>query len=341
MRGFWILVGLAAAASGQAATPLATATVERREVPHTYAADGLVEATKQSTVSAQISGRITEINFDIGDVVKKGQVLVRIDDTAANQALNESQAVLAQAEAAHENAKANFERTKQLFDRNFVSQAALDRAEAEHRSAESQLEARKASVAIAADTLGHTTVIAPYGGVVLARHVELGEVATPGKPLMTGFDPSELRVVVNVPQDQVRQVRAFGEAMVELPALGRQIEPVTVTVRPGADPRTHTTQVRLDLPPNQLDTYPGMFARAHFVVGKVAKTLIPAAAVLRRSELTAVYVLDEKATPRLRQVRVGEPVGETEVEVLAGLAPGEKVALDPVKAGIAASGTGN
>jgi len=341
VRGFWIWLGLMVAASSQAADPLSTAPVERREVAHTYAADGVVEATKQSTVSAQISGRITEINFDIGDLVRKGQVLVRIDDTAASQGLNESRAVLAQAEAAYGNAKANFERTQRLFEQKFVSRAALDRAEADYRSAKSQFEARRASVAIAANNLDHATVIAPYGGVVLARHVELGEVATPGKPLMTGFDPGELRVVVNVPQSQVRQVRALAEAKVELPALRRWVEPVTVTVQPGADPRTHTTKVRLDLPPDQRDVYPGMFARAHFVVGKATKTLVPATSVLRRSELTAVYVVDDKGKPRLRQVRIGEPVGENSIEVLAGLAPGENVALDPVKAGIASARTGD
>jgi len=339
MEKLWIVLGWLVVTAAQAAEPLATATVVRREVSLTYAADGLVEATKQSTVSAQISGRITAINFDVGDVVKKGQVLVQIDETAAGQALNESKAVLAQAQAGYENAKANYERTQRLFEQKFVSRAALDRAEAEFRSAESALQARKASVGMAANTLGHATVLAPYGGVVLARHVELGEMATPGTPLMTGFDPGELRVAVNVPQDKVRQVRALGDAMVELPALKRWVKPVAVTVRPGADPRTHTTEVRLDLPPDQADAYPGMFARGHFVIGKGDKTLIPATAVLRRSELTAVYVVDDKGAPRLRQVRIGEPVGETEVEVLAGLAPGEKIALEPVKAGMAAAST--
>jgi membrane fusion protein, multidrug efflux system len=331
-----LLLGWLATAAAYA-EPLATAPVVQREVDLTYAADGVVEALRQSTVSAQISGRITELDFDVGDRVRNGQVLVRIDDTEVSQALNESRAVLAQAEANYENAKANYERTRQLFDRAFVSQAALDRAEAEYRSAKSQMEARRASAGIAANTRSYATVIAPYDGVVLARHVELGEMASPGKPLMTGFDPRELRVVVNVPQDKVREVRAIRTATVELPALRHWVKPTNMSVRPGADARTHTTQVRLELPANQADAYPGMFARVHFVVGRAKKTLIPSSAVLRRSELTAVYAVDDKGAVRLRQVRMGEPVGEQDVEVLAGLSPGEKVAIDPVKAGIVAS----
>jgi multidrug efflux pump subunit AcrA (membrane-fusion protein) len=113
-------------------------------------------------------------------------------------------------------------------------------------------------------------------------------------------------------------------------------------VLPAADPRTHTVTARVYLPDNQPGILPGMFARAHFVTGKAKKLLVPAAAVLRRGEVTAVYVIDEKSAARLRQVRLSEPFtvgGQTPGgfhEVLAGLSAGEKVALDPVKAGITA-----
>jgi RND family efflux transporter MFP subunit len=337
LNNLLIFIAFVAASSVQAAEPLAVAVAERRQVDVTYAADGVVEAARQSTVSAQISGRIREIGFDVGDAVKKGQILVRIDDSEVSQALSESQAVLAQAEANYGNAKANYERSKRLFEQKFVSQAALDRAEAEYRSAQSQVEARRAGVGIAATTRSYATVIAPYSGVVLARHVEIGETVAPGKPLMTGFDPSGLRVVANVPQDKIGTVRASGAATVELPTLGRRVKPTEITIKPGADVRTHTTQVRLDLPPDLGDAYPGMYARAHFVVGRAEKLLVPASAVLRRSELTAVYVLDAQGNARLRQVRAGEAVGENEIEILAGLSPGDKVALDPVKAGMAST----
>jgi len=335
VRRLLVLMAILAIPAAGAVEPLAHAPAQLREVELTYAADGVVEPVRQSTVSAQISGRIVEISFDTGDTVRKGQVLVRIDDTEVSQALNESQAVLAQAEANYHNAKANYERSQRLFEQKFVSQAALDRAEAEYRSARSQMEARQAGAGIAAATRGYATVIAPYNGVVLTRHVEIGETVAPGKALMTGFDPGELRVVANVPQDKVREVRAVRAATVEFAALGLRVKPTAVTVKPGADVRTHTTQVRLDLPANLPDVYPGMFARAHFVVGRASRLLVPASAVLRRSELTAVYVVDGQGLPRLRQVRVGEPVGDREIEVMAGLSPGENVALDPVKAGMA------
>jgi membrane fusion protein, multidrug efflux system len=160
-------------------------------------------------------------------------------------------------------------------------------------------------------------------------------MATPGRPLMTGFDPSTLRAIATVPQAQLAAVEAASGARVEIPSLGRWINARQVTVVPSADPRTHTTSVRLDLPSDVRGVYPGMFARAHFITGKATRLLVPRTAVIQRSEVTAVYVLDADNVPRLRQIRLGAGGDETHVEVLAGLRPGERVAVEPVKAGIA------
>ncbi len=103
---------------------------------------------------------------------------------------------------------------------------------------------------------------------------------------------------------------------------------------PSADPRTHSTQVRIELPEEVRGVYPGVFARAHFVVGSAPRLMVPRAAVLRRSELTAVYVVVEGGAPQLRQVRLGTVSDERGIEVLAGLKAGERVALEPVKAGM-------
>jgi len=331
----WILgVLLLGAATVQAAEPLAVAPAQYREVEQTYSADGLVEATRQSTVSAQIGGRVKEINFDVGDRVNKGQVILRIDEREAVQALAGSQAQVLQAQANMQNAKSTYERARQLFAQKFISQAALDKAQADYKIALAQAAASEASTGQASLAHGYTAVIAPYSGIVAARLVEVGELVMPGKPLMTGFDPAEMRVVVSVPQDQLLGIGARPEALVEAPSLNRWIKAASTTIQPVADARTHSTQVRVYLPKNEAGVYPGMFVRAHFVVGKANKLVIPASAVLRRSEVVAVYVVDEKGGVKLRQVRLGEASPDGAVEVLAGLNPGEKVALDPVKAGM-------
>jgi len=323
-----------------AAEPLATVAVQAREVDLTYSAEAVVEAVKQSTVSAEISGRVTQILFDVGDAVQKGQVLLRIDPNEVGQVLVESEAQFAATQANAVQARAQYERSHQLFSKGFISQAALDKAAAEFKAAEAQATARRAGVSIAATRNRQATVVAPYSGVVAARHIELGEMATPGKALMTGFDPQTLRVTASIPQYKLTQVRdglrQTQAASVEFSGQNKRIAvpAKAISIQPAADAQTHTTRVRLDLPATLTEVYPGQFARVHFAVGRGQKLLVPQSAVVRRSEVTAVYVVTAPGEVQLRQVRLGEAVSEGEIEVLAGLSGGEQIALDPVKAGM-------
>ncbi len=317
-----------------AGEPLATVPAQFREVAQVYSAEGVVEATRQATVSAQISGRVKEINFDIGDKVKKGQVILRIDEREADQAMAGSAAQARQAEAALQNAKSNYERSVQLFEQKFISQSALDKSQSDYKIAQEQAAASEAGAKQSELAQAYTSVTAPYSGVVSARMVELGEMVSVGKPLMTGFDPSQMRVIVNVPQYKLAEIGVHPKVKIEIPSLSHWITASTVVVQPAADVRTHSTQVKISLPENETGIYPGMFVRAHFTVGKATKLLIPASAVMRRSEVVAVYVVDEKGGLIMRQVRVSEVTGENEVEVLSGLTQGERVAVDAVKAGM-------
>ena len=334
MRAVVLTAALFLASGAAGAAELKSAPVELREVELTYSSDAVIEAVRQSTVAAQIQGRIVDIRFDVGDYVKKGDVIVRIDERQVGQAAAASAAQVSEAQAALANARATYERTKQLLAQKFVSRSALDRAESEYRAAQARVSALLAGAAAAATEKSFATVVAPYSGVVSARHVELGEMATPGKPLMTGFDPSTLRAVADVPATQIGAVRAIGRARIEVPSLGRWFDVKSITVLPTTDPRTQTTRVRLDLPEDARGIYPGVYAVAHFVTGKAPRLLVPRAAVFHRSELTAVYVIGADGRPQLRQIRVGSAGDENAVEVLAGLRAGERVALEPIKAGM-------
>jgi hypothetical protein len=141
--------------------------------------------------------------------------------------------------------------------------------------------------------------------------------------------------VAQVPAAQVAAIQAGGKARVEIPAANRWVDATSITLVPAADPRTHSTQVRLQLPADVKGVHPGVFARAHFVVGTAPRLMVPREAIVRRSELVAVYVVRESGPPLLRQVRLGTASDERGIEVLAGLVAGEPVALDPVRAGMA------
>lgn len=309
------------------------ATVSLQEVDLSYPAEAVVEALQQSIVAAQAQGRVVQVYVDAGDTVRKGDVLMRIDEREAAQAVAGADASLAQAQAELANAKATYERTRNLFAQKFVSQAALDQAQAAWRAAEAQVKAAAANRGAAATGRSFTTVTAPISGIVARRHTELGEMAQPGKPLLTVYDPKSLRVTASIPQYRLAEVRASARAKVEFPESGKWVDGVSMTVLPTADARTHVAEARVQLPEG-LDVVPGMFARAHFVIGRAMKLVIPRDAVVRRGEVTGVYVADAKAGFRLRQVRLGESLADNGVEVLAGLSAGEKVALDPIKAGL-------
>ncbi len=320
---------------GQASEPLQTYRVQYQTAAAAYATQATVEAVRESTVAAQVSGRVVAVNFDVGDYVKAGSVIIRLAAQELSAAVAGSRAQVAQADATLANARANYARQQQLFQQKFISQAALDRAAAEFRSAEAAARAARAGAGQSAAISGYTVITAPYSGVVSARHVEMGESVTPGTPLMTGFDPKDMRVVATIPQYKLAVVKAAKHVTVEIPSLNKWVDATGVTMLPTADAATHSVKVRIDLPDTLTSVLPGMFVRAHFSLGSARRLSIPARAVVRRSEMSAVYVIDAQNRISLRQVRLGEPDARGQVEILAGLSPGEIIALDPIKAGMA------
>jgi len=305
-----------------------------REMPQTIGAEGVVEAIRQTTLGAQVAGRIVALDVKAGDPVRAGQVLVRIDARTADQAVAAGRSQIAEAEANLANAKRKYERNRDLVAQKFVSQAALDQAEAEYKAAQAQLAAITANAGQAIAAQSFTTVTAPYAGVVGATLAELGDMAQPGRPLVTVFDPRELRVTATLPQAALPQVRLDAPIRLEIPALGKSLTAIRATVIPLADARTHTSRIRLDLPATE-GVLPGQFARARFVVGTTRVLAIPATALVRRGEVTAVYVVDREGRAQLRQVRAGEAVGEGQVEILSGLSTGERIAANAIQAGMA------
>ncbi len=321
-----------AAHAGEGELRLATAIADFREVDLTYPAEGVVEAVRQATVAARVAGRIVELKVDAGDRVKAGQVLARIDEREAAQAVAEARAQVARAEADLANARSNYERTQKLVAEKFMSAATLDKARADFHAAEAQLAAARAGAEQAATSKDYASVTAPFAGFVATRHAQVGEMAQPGLPIVTVYDPTELRVVASVPQATASELRGKAlTAYAELPTLDKTVKAKSVTVLPSADPRTLTTTVRLELPEPIAGAVPGTFARAHFSTGRGKRLVVPASAIVQRSEVAGAYVVTEAGAVQLRQLRLGERAGD-QVEVLAGLSPGERVALDPAAA---------
>jgi len=324
---------LAFPALAQDDVALEATAIEYRSVPREYRLDGVVEAIRRTTVSAQTQGQVEEILYDVDDFVEKGTVVARLKDTEHRARVTQAAAELKSSTAQLQQAKDEYSRAQGLHAKKLISDSDMDKAKAERETAQGRFEAAVAGLEQWEEQLRYTRIRAPYSGIVTHRHVEVGETVSPGQPVMTGISLDELRVITDVPQSLIPSVRRGGEVRVYPPGGGTLVAD-EITIFPYAELSSNTFKVRLDLPEGTKGLFPGMFVKTGFVTGEKRELVVPEEAVVFRSEVTGVYVVNGGGRLHFRQVRLGRDLGDVLV-VLAGLTEGERVALDPIAAGAA------
>ncbi len=316
---------------------LATALVSMDLLSREFRIDGAVEAINKATVSAQTSGAIQKILVDVDDFVEKGTVIVLLKDVSQKAQLKKAQAGEQEAISNLSKAQDEFERIEDIYAKKVVSKSQMDDATHALSAAKARLDSARASLEEAREQLSYTRVKAPYSGIVTERHVEVGETVQTGAKIMTGVSLDKLRVNVDVPQKLINKIRVYGKAFVytEAGLGGDQVQVAVdkITIFPIADRASNTFKVRLDLPEGIAGLFPGMFVKASLVTGEKQVLQVPQQSIVYRSELTAVYVISDDGTINFRHVRLGRKNGDSLI-VLSGLTEGEKVALDPIQAGI-------
>ena len=310
---------------------LATLTVALQPSREEQSWDGVVEAINQATLSAQTAGRVVELPYDVNDFVAAGAVVVRFTDVEQGAGRNRAKAALAAARPTYDEAEASYKRVAEIYARKLVSKAALDQALASRDAAKAALDSADAALREASQQLDYTVIRAPYSGYVTKRYVQVGESVQAGQPLIAGVSLGELRIGVNVPQSAVDAIRRFNAAAVLLDDGARRVAATKITVFPYADPSTHTFSVRLDLPGENTGLYPGMTVKVAFATGEAERLLLPVGALVHHGELNAAYVVAGDGTLRLAQLRLGHRFGDR-IEVVSGLAAGDKVVADPTAA---------
>ena len=342
-----LMAGAHAAAPIPAPVSVPTLEVGARASSAGFEIDGTLQARQQATLAAQASGRVLALAVKAGDRVKAGQSLLRIDERELQASVAGGDAAVAQAQAGLTQAEQQLNRTRDLRQQGFVSSAALDTAQAQLKVAQAALQQAQAARSQATLARGHAQITAPFDGVVLATLIEAGELAAPGRPVLTLYAPGQVRAVLQVPASRAAAVRGASGVEVQLPD-GSWVIPASRSELPGVDPVSQTIEWRLDLSPAaSAGQTPGRSVRVRFTgladtaasaapgntsAATAQRLSLPESAVLRRGELTAVYVAQDQRFV-LRAVRLGSPRG-SDVEVLAGLKAGERVALDPVRAGL-------
>lgn len=328
----FLTAACALALSAVAAPQVPVLTLGAKAVSTGYELDGVVEAVRQATVSAQATGRVSSLLVKVGDKVKAGQVLATIDDRDTQTGVARSQAQVAQSEAELANALANVQRTRDLRKQGFVSQAALDVAETQYKAAQAGRAGAGAGAQQARLAQSFTQVTAPFDGYVMETLAQAGDLAVPGKPVATVYAPQPLRVVVQVPASMGAQARSAQR--IELQVGEAWVQPAAQQGVTAADPVSQTLTWKMDVPAAAAaQLMPGQQARVRFVGGTAQRMVVPQAAVLRRGELTGVYLASDKGFV-LKAVRLGVQHGDS-VEVLAGLKAGDGVATNAIQAGLA------
>jgi RND family efflux transporter MFP subunit len=287
--------------------------------------DATIEAIDKATLSAQTSGRVIKINFDVNDYVKEGDILLEITNKEQGAQLAAADAEVSRAQAAYNESRLTFDRYQKLFPKGAISQGQLDQAEATAKSNQQMIYAAQANLNKAKETLDYTIIKAPYSGVVTDRHVEVGETINPGEPLFSGMSLQNLRAVGEIPQRLLQALREKPEFIITLND-GSQLFSDQINLFNYADQQSHAFKVRIKLAATEQLLLPGMWVKAQFVSGQTEVILIPNSAVLTNNELNAVY-RDVNGKAVLTQVRLGKKQDDS-IEILAGLHNGDQVYND-------------
>lgn len=289
-------------------------------------------------------------NRDAPVQIQKAQAGVR----ESNDALDEAERNIRAAESARDAARANeslaastFKRYQALFNRQSVSPQEFDEvrtklevAKAENERADRMLQAArarqkqtvgridqaKADVSNARIYAGYSRLASPINGVVVAKHVDAGSMATPGAPLLTIENDANYQLEVSVEESQLGKIHLGDQATVTIEAVGdQQLACSVVEIVPAADPNSRSYTVKLSLPNvsgQQLRS--GIYGKARFISGARNVLSVPQKAIAQNGQLVSVFVVDQSGTARMRLIKAGQKLGER-VEVLSGLNDGEQI----------------
>jgi RND family efflux transporter MFP subunit len=303
-----------------------------------------LEAIKQSTISAQTSGIVEKVNFDINDKVEAGQVLILINSSQQQASLSQAKATLAQAQALNKEAQVVLQRHRSLLAQKTLSQGEFDSSLARANSSHAAVLSAKAQVMQAQEQVSYTRITAPYSGIVRQRFVHVGELVNPGQAVMTGFAKQPLRAVVDIPQHLAATIsqphnpqNAEPAETLHILANGKRYQGSQLTLFPYADSRYSSIRARINIEGADADKsdtdglIPGTWVQVQLPSGIQQGLYLPASAILQQGEVAAIYIKKNHEF-KLRHVRLGQILPNTQVRIMSGLEAGERVAIDAIAA---------
>ena len=286
---------------------------------------GKIEAIETATISTKMMGFVKNVSVEIGDSVKKGQLLISIENKDLIAKKRQIEAGISKATAAFKNAKKDFERFTNLFAKQSASQKELDDVTTQYKMAKAHLEtANQMKNEINAHLL-YTNIKAPFNGIVTDKFIKKGTLANPGMPLLAIENPKYFQVIAKIPESEISQIKLNAEIPILIKSLQKTVKGKVTAISSSAKNTGGQFLVKVLLEKTEVPILSGMFVNLKFPIPnntKISSLLIPKNVLITKGELKGIYTISQNNTAILRWLRLGKTYGKN-VEVLAGLKDNE------------------
>ncbi len=325
-RGGKLQPGLSAA-SGQALPAGArTLKLTSQSLANTLAWQGVVKSRQAVKISAKYPARILEMPARVGDRVKQGGVLARLDNREPRAAHAAAAAALTAAQAQARQAEQDLKRVTQLYEKQAATRQTYDAAVAQAQTTAALLKQAAGRAEQTQAQLAEDAILAPFDGVVGERWLNPGDMAQPGLALLSFHQPGDLRLEAGIAEQCQTALHAGQTVEVQIDALNQTLKGKIEEIAPEIDPQTRSRLLKVALPPAPGLAH-GQFGRLELACeDRQTALLIPASAVMHYGQLQAVRVVEGEYT-HIQHIRTGKSYG-AQLEVLSGLRPGETIMTD-------------
>ncbi|MCL7761867.1 efflux RND transporter periplasmic adaptor subunit [Polaribacter sp. Z014] len=282
---------------------------------------GKIEATNSADLSTRMMGFVKKVHVNVGDKVRKGQLLISINNADLQAKKGQVNAGITQAKTAFNNAEKNYNRFKNLFESKSVTQKEMDDMTANYEMAKAGLESANQMKNEINAQFAYSNITAPFSGVVTSKNIESGDMANPGMPLISIETPKEFEVIAMVPETEISQIKKGTTVNVLVKSMNKTLTGKVTEVSTSAKNTGGQYLVKINLDKTEVSILSGMFATVQFPVERKVKSelvLIPNKAIVTNGQLSGVYTVSESNTAMLRWLRLGRTYGNS-VEVLSGL----------------------
>ena len=287
-----------------------------------YEAAGTIRSDRTSIISSRVMGMVNSLHVREGDMVKAGQLLLTIDDRDAKERVNAASMAMEAARQNRDLTEATWRRYRNLFDQKALSGQEMDQIETQRNVAKAEFERAKAMADEAKTFLAFTRVASPVAGVVTKKQTDVGSMASPGMPLLVIDAVGDAYAETAIDEGLSSRIKTGMPVEVNIDAMGKRLQGIVREVIPDINPNSRTFIVKISLPDKDLRS--GLYVRVKIPVGKKEAILVPGSALVRKGQLTGVYMVDAKGVITYRLIREGTQ-SDRGIEILSGLNPNERV----------------